>query len=37
MLLIFKMPSSFEKVFEYQQIIMETDMAHNLSYFYERA
>jgi len=31
----FQDPSSFEKIFEYQQIIMETDMAHNLSYFYE--
>jgi Asp-tRNA(Asn)/Glu-tRNA(Gln) amidotransferase A subunit family amidase len=31
----FQDPSSFEKIFEYQQVIMETDMAHNLSYFYE--
>jgi Asp-tRNA(Asn)/Glu-tRNA(Gln) amidotransferase A subunit family amidase len=29
-------PSSFEKIFEYHQIIMETDMAHNLSFFYEK-
>ena len=30
----FQDASFFEKVFEYQQIIMETDMAYNLSYFY---
>ena len=27
----FQDPSSFEKIFEYQQVIMETDMAHNLN------
>ena len=31
----FQDASFFEKVFEYQQIIMETDMAYNLSYFYK--
>jgi Asp-tRNA(Asn)/Glu-tRNA(Gln) amidotransferase A subunit family amidase len=30
----FQDASFFEKVFDYQQIIMETDMAYNLSYFY---